>query len=316
MQHEDFDVVRRGYDIHQVDKFLTSMQQQVSGPSQERIAELESELKAARENEEAVHLTLVAATKTREEMLNTAQASIDGAATTAQAEAEQIRSSAQRESYEMITASRKDSEAALESARSEAENLFEKAQAEADRIIAAAKKESTEILAMIEDESARILADRDAELTAKSDAFEREHEEVRSRLAQWHTIATDLESRMSAIARGSLSQLTDVTATLNEHQSELQPSRFESATPPPQKAPEAYRSRFTDLKESVESEEREEAEDEPRGSFYSRRSAHLPRLGADVAGGVLSSLGALRPAPEGADNDADAKAEVINLVSA
>ena len=41
MQHADFDVVRRGYDIHQVDNFLTSMQQQASGSAQQRIEELE-----------------------------------------------------------------------------------------------------------------------------------------------------------------------------------------------------------------------------------------------------------------------------------
>ncbi|NNF63943.1 MAG: hypothetical protein HKN07_06755 [Acidimicrobiia bacterium] len=316
MQHADFDVVRRGYDIHQVDNFLTSMQQQASGGSQQRLEELETELKAAREKEEAVHLTLIAATKTREEMLKTAKESIDGEVSAAHAEAEGVRNSAQREAYEMITAARTDSEAALSSARTEATEIIERARAEATTIIAAAKKESSEIFAMIEDESARIVADRDAELKARSDAFDKEHEEVRGRLAQWHTIATDLESRMSAIARGSLSQLTEVTSTLNTHKAELEPSRFESVTPPPQKAPEAYRSRFTDLAESVESEEKKEVEPEVRGSYYSRRSANLPRLGADAAGGVLSAVSALRPAPEGVESGADAKAEVIDLVSA
>lgn len=316
MQHADFDVVRRGYDIHQVDNFLTSMQQQAAGSSQQRIEELELELKAAREKEEAVHLTLLAATKTREEMLKTARESIDGEASAAHAEAEAVRKSAQREAYEMITAARTDSEAALSSARAEATEIVERARAEATVIIAAAKNESTEIFAMIEDESARIVADREAELQARAEAFDKEHEEVRGRLAQWHTIATDLESRMSAIARGSLSQLTEVTATLNKHQAELEPSRFESVTPPPQKAPEAYRSRFTDLKESVESEEKKAVEPEARGSYYSRRSANLPRLGADAAGGVLSAVGALRPAPENTEEDAPAPTDVIDLVSA
>ena len=73
----DFPFVEKGYDPSEVDEYLASqmlqLRKQVDSATS-RISELESELEAARSREDAVRLTMVAATKTRDELVEQAEA--------------------------------------------------------------------------------------------------------------------------------------------------------------------------------------------------------------------------------------------------
>lgn len=56
------------------------------------------------------------------------------------------------------------------------------------------------------------------------------------------------------------------------------------------------------------SEEEEETQDSSHGSFYSRRSARLPRIGEEAAAGALAAVRSVRQGGEGAAPDDDERA--------
>ena len=70
-----FTIVKRGYDSAEVDQQIATLHATYETDTEElvrSVAALELDLEAAREREEAVHLTLVAATRTKEEILESA----------------------------------------------------------------------------------------------------------------------------------------------------------------------------------------------------------------------------------------------------
>ncbi len=132
----DFPLVEKGYDPTQVDEYLASqmlqLREQVDSAST-RVAELETELAAAREREDAIQLTMMAATRARNELLDKAKD-----------DAEVMVAEARRESFVLMTESRKDADRTIEEgkamvadARTEALGVVNEAEQETERLMAA-----------------------------------------------------------------------------------------------------------------------------------------------------------------------------------
>ena len=122
----DFSVVRRGYDPEQVKAYIAERdhewERKLTGTA-EYIDKIEAQLAEAKSREEAVHLTLVAATKTKEELLESAKRQLEDAKIEAQEEATRILADAKREAFEMVTHSTQEAAKAVEAARAEVERI-------------------------------------------------------------------------------------------------------------------------------------------------------------------------------------------------
>ncbi len=117
-----FDAARKGYDREQVDRFIEQLHAEYGrelAEANRKIAELEELVAEFKEREEAIHLTLVAATKTKEQMIAAAQEKLDEAT----AEADKIRSQAQFEAFRLVTEARQDADQLIADAQAEADKL-------------------------------------------------------------------------------------------------------------------------------------------------------------------------------------------------
>lgn len=276
----EFPIVRRGYDPATVDRFLARLGQRSverTDALERRIAELEAGLDEARRREEAVHLTFVAATKTKEEMLQEASRQLAEAKAVAKEEAERILSEAQYEAFRIVTGAREEAEAAVDEARREAGTAG----------------------ASGGDEGASPTKASTAELDRIREEFTAEQAGLADRLEQMRTVTSDLEHRLRALAQGTreeLEAMNEAARTGTETHDDLagaipsatsvadkdDPSPGRRAAPEPAERPEP----LTPLRPPPP-----EIDDTPatnRGSFYSRRSAGLPRIGADAASAVAA----------------------------
>lgn len=343
---QDFPVVRRGYDMNEVDRFLVNFETIWDAKLQEataRISRLEAELEEAKRREEAVHLTLVTATRTKEELMEAAQRDLSDATDDARGQAEKILSEAKFEAFRLVTEANKDAEqiieqaqseasrtaddaAAVEAATADAEEIRTAAQAEADRIraeasadaearVASAQSEALRMITEIKDESERMVAERELELERMRVEFESNHAETIERVARLQSLAGELERRLQSVASGALGELTSISTDLTSPT--ITPPQEAAPTPqqtaPPEAPPldESPELTTTDLTPEPEAASEQQApqqteittEDPGRGSFYSRRSAKLPRIGADAASGALAAVSAMRAAQRRDDHD-------------
>ncbi|MFQ5555233.1 MAG: DivIVA domain-containing protein [Acidimicrobiia bacterium] len=310
----DFAMVRRGYDPEAVDAYLNRLREAVSEQLDQTARDavaVEEELEEARRREEAIHLTFVAATKTKEEMVDAAERQLDEARAVAKEEADRILSEAQYEAFRVVTEAREEAEAALAEARHEAETLT----------------------AMAADEGVSLSSARAIELDRLREEFATARTERAAKLSRLRAATSDLEDRLRALAGGALEEvavmrkavraesdaLDDLTGSVRSMSQvtgdELDPDRRSApAAEPVAVAPkQAERPTVARRQPFVEGAERPDAGFEstisspaasaedtngetttvPRGSFYSRRSARLPRIGADAAN-ALAAVSAMR----------------------
>jgi cell division septum initiation protein DivIVA len=269
-----FAVARRGYEIEQVDSYLESRESSYESRLAEAaatIAKLEGELAMAKRKEEAVTLTLVAATKTKDEMLESAKRQLDEATSAAREQADKILADARYEAFRLVNEAKEKSETALA-----------EAEAEADTTVANARQESVAILNQIKEESQTLRSAHERDLENARARFEEENAELTQRIAKLRSVAGDLETRLQALARGALDDLMGMTGLLT---SATSATRGTSATPPAD-VPTAA--------DTADNEEEGPTGSPQRRSFYSRRSANLPRIGSDAGKSALAAASAMR----------------------
>ena len=351
---QDFSVVRRGYDIDQVDAFLRSSEKRIKTELTDavsRIETLEQELAESKKREEALNLTVLAATKTKDALIGDAQTAIDEASENAKAQADKIISDAQYEAFRLVTEANKDAEQIiadannqaagaqeakdeLNRARHDAERIRAEASAEADSRLAAAQAEALAMLTEIKDESERLVAEREAEFAAMRRDVEHEYRDTIDKVTKLQAIAADLEQRLQLAARGALAELGDVTSQLTQELATapqaVAPPLRQSARPP---APEAEATAPTPAVVPMQATTTSQPVDPPaaessrpaepasqpaaagpsRGSFYSRRSAKLPRIGSEAANGALAAVSAMRARSRVLADEADEGARERDL---
>jgi len=400
-QRNNFSVVRRGYDPEQVKAYIAERdhewESKLTGTA-EYIDKIEAQLAEAKSREEAVHLTLVAATKTKEELLESAKRQLEDAKVEAQEQATEILANAKREAFQMVTQSTQDAERAIEKARAQverirnesgslnedargeaeeitaharqnADRILAEARAEAETTLANARSEALSMLSEIKEESERMVAERDQELERIRAAADTEASMTTERLRHLNTLASDLEERLRLLASGAFDEAAAINSALQHeftqdprleqviHQSEAHsteqaaaPVVMEETEPtvvvadvaePTTAEVDVPTADETTVQVIVDADDeghkRAEARNEPeeqaaapmsetdvdradleadaarapRGSFYSRRSARLPRIGADAASGALAAVSAMRTRAR-EESDLDSEGEPAN----
>jgi cell division septum initiation protein DivIVA len=168
----DFQVVEQGYDPSQVDQYLATQMLQLReqlDTATTRIAELEAELAAAREREDAIQLTMVAATKARDELLQQAKA-----------DAAEIVGAARREAFALTTETSQEADRAI---------------VESKGILTEARRHALSIVDDAEEETKRLIGERQQALVQLHAHYEAESTTLIDRINTLRKIADDLTAR-------------------------------------------------------------------------------------------------------------------------
>lgn len=223
-------------------------------------------------------------------------------------EAKEVLAKARYEAFRLMTDARQEAEEILDQARTEGDAIRKEAELQAESIVDAAHTRAEEIRDELEHQAPDETSDARNQL-------EQEHDELTERVSGLRSLADQLEERFAALAqtaarRPSIEEpprpILDYSPSVPHHEPEAQPE------PSPEPAPEAPWSAaeadastapVLDYSPSVphpspaptdESEPDSEPEREERGSFYSRRSAKLPRIGESAGQSALDMMRSIR----------------------
>ena len=168
----DFPLVEKGYDPSKVDEYLATqmleLRQQIDAAAR-RIVELENELDAAKEREDAIQLTMMAATKARDELLANAEG-----------DAKEIVADARRVAFALMTESRKDADNAI---------------AESKVLVDVARTEALSVVNDAEEETKRLIAEREQKLAKLHAEYEAESAALIDRINTLRSLADDLSAK-------------------------------------------------------------------------------------------------------------------------
>ncbi|MBT8200382.1 MAG: DivIVA domain-containing protein [Acidimicrobiia bacterium] len=188
IQQQTFREVFRGYDRYEIEQFLEDVvktmraKEALVRQQMDRISELEADLSATDEAEEAIKRTFVAAQRTSQEMVAEAQEKANQLMQQAQAEADSLRRQASEESERMLTSS-------IEEA--------ERVKREADEVAKNARSK-------LEHEYGDLRAQREAE-----------QHRLAQRLVQLRTAVGDLQERVKAFAITSSGELEGIVGSID-----------------------------------------------------------------------------------------------------
>jgi cell division septum initiation protein DivIVA len=191
--------------------------------------------------------------------------SSDAIVASANEEAKQILATSRYEAFRLVTEARTEAETILEEARAEAAGMVKAAEITAQSKIDAADAHAVEIVQAAEERSAAIAeaaSDLVPEADTDTDALEAEHRELSERVSSLRILADQLEQRFAALAASTPDGSPGTDAPQANADTTLDYSPSVAPTP------------ANPIPEALPAEE-----DAERGSFYSRRSANLPRIG-------------------------------------
>lgn len=177
-QKTEFPMVENGYDPGQVDEYVATQMLQMRSQLESataRIVELENELDSAKEREDAIQLTMMAATKARDELLDRAKD-----------QAEEIVGDARRVAFALMTETRKDTDRAI---------------SEGKVLVDVARSEALSIVNEAEEETNRLVAERKDTLAKLQKEYEAESSVLIDRINTLRSIADDLTTKLSAPAK-------------------------------------------------------------------------------------------------------------------
>ncbi len=243
-----FPVLRKGgIDPAAVDAHLIEVQrffEQKVAAAQARYSSLEIELDEARKREEAVHLTLVAATKTKEELLTNAKRQAEEMVSTSREQSESLLAEAKKEAFRLVSEARQSAENASAGAREEVARTTAEAAEAAEATRNAARREAIEMINTVESDTAALMAAQEATINDMRRKYEEEEAELAARVEVLRATAADLEARLKAIATGSLGQATNLVSA-----APMQPAATAPVTAPepPTVAPKAREAIHHDL---------------------------------------------------------------------
>lgn len=238
----DFPVLRKGgYDPASVEAHIADLQRHLEqriAAAEARYFNIEAELEEARKREEAVHLTFVAATKTKEDMLSAARSEANELIGTSKQQAESLLAEAKKEAFRLVSEARQTAQDATSAAEAEAANVAAEAEAAAEATRNAARREAIEMIDTVESDTAAVMAAQEATIAEMRRKYEEEEAELAARVEVLRATAADLEARLKAIATGSLGHATTLVSDTPE------PAATAPVTvpPPPTVAPKARHS--------------------------------------------------------------------------
>jgi len=211
----DFPVVRRGYDPQAVVAYLQQVERVLHervAAAEARYASLERDLAEAHSREEAVHLTLVAATKTKEELIVNAQREADETLSRSKQQADGLLAEAKKEAFRLVADARQTAEEASAMAREDAKQITMRAEASADATRDAARREAVEMINTVETDTASLLKAHEAALADMRRKYEEEEAQLTARIKVLRATASDLDARLRAIATGGMAEAATTLA--------------------------------------------------------------------------------------------------------
>ena len=249
----NFPVLRKGgVDPSAVEAHLTELRRFFEpkiAAAEARSKNIEIELDEARKREEAVHLTFVAATKTKEELLTNAQREADGMVTSSKEQADGLLTEAKKEAFRLVSEARESAEGASTAAHEEVQRIKAEAEEAAEATRNAARREAIEMIDTVESDTAALMVAQEATIKDMRRKYEEEEAELAARVEVLRATAADLEARLKAIATGSLGQATTL---VTDAPAQPAPTAPVTAPEPPTVAPKVRRAVRRDLSETPE----------------------------------------------------------------
>ncbi len=304
-----FPVVKRGYDPEAVESHIAALineNDQTLDEAAAQIATLQTDLAESQRHEEAVHLMILAATKAKEDMLEVAQQQADEARAAGRKQGDGIITDARMQAFQVVTEARKEADDIVAEARAEVGVLMRNVQASAtvaDRpsdsevALQARIEEMQNAIAAMESElrlrpavSGAPAAEKDSDHDDEHPAAEAANTPVE--LGSMDEDAAEDDSHTEVVDSGVDDDIeivvtdttplepTDDTASVSVDELEDDEGLDRS----PDAGGPADDGRITDDRDA----------DEARRSFYSRRSANLPRIGVEAGRGAMAAAVGLR----------------------
>lgn len=309
--NDRFPIVKRGYDPEMVESHLSTIADEndrILDEAAAQIAALETELEESRKHEEAVHLTILAATKTKENMLEVAQGQADEARAIGRKQGDGIITDARMQAFQVVTEARKEADGIVAEARSEAAALVRSIEASVPAANAPSEREIA--LQQRVEEMQNVIAAMESELHTRPHAV-RTAEFADSHVEEDLVAPPVIEATVIPVELGATDEDApdaEPTAifTSSETEEHIEIVVTDTAAIAPVDEPESM----------VESADVDDVDADPpldterstddgsitddrttdavRLSFYSRRSAKLPRIGVEAGRGAMAAAAGLR----------------------
>lgn len=287
-------IVRRGIDPDALADYLDDLiarSDAALSNANARIADLEAALSHATEREEAVQMTYAAATKTKQELVDAAEREIERKRAGAEEEAAQIVADSRTEALILLNNAKAEADRLVEIAGEESRALQQKT-AERRRTLSQRVTKVTDTVSSLE-EQLRKIAEGALDHTGALKA------EIEQDLARYPDLSASDSApppAKASVPRTESAPPTPPPAVDQVPVEQLAPTKprpsTEQSAPPPRRVSEQQsQSAAPAPRRDEPAARRDEPEDtidavltdrDPRrGSFYSRRSARLPRIGTD-----------------------------------
>ncbi len=312
-KYDRFPIVKRGYDPETVESHLAATvndNDQVLDEAAAQIAALETDLEESQKHEEAVHLTILAATQTKEDMLEVAQRQADEARAAGRKQGDGIITDARMQAFQVVTEARKEADGIVAEARTEAAALLRSIEATTP-IASGPSEREIELQSRVE-EMQNVIAAMESELLSRpaiSDTAEFESappvEDAEVPTLDHLSTNEEILSVDIEVAQedGEEADLSDhVEDPAIENDIEIVVTDTASIEPVDESAGTLESIEVEDNDTAVESETSvddgsitdDSETDAVRRSFYSRRSAKLPRIGAEAGRSAMAAAAGLR----------------------
>ena len=308
-EYDRFPIAKRGYDPNAVEAYLdlaAAENDRMLNEAATRIASLELQAEEAKKMEEAVHLTILAATKAKDDIIEAAKHQAAELAANGRKEGDRIVTDARMQAFQLVTGARKEAETIVGEARAEAaavarvegvaaatvdgtserEVAFQQRIEEMQQVIAAMELELSTRPAPIDERVVEAAAPVDQRVASEPPVVASPPDVA---VASSPPVAmesddddTDIEIVVTdKPAIDSVIEIAedDTEIAMTEDDGVLEPV---GAPSPREAGPEA---------ELDASDARAAA---VRRSFYSRRSANLPHLGSEAGRGTMAAMAGLR----------------------
>ncbi len=207
IDRQNFEIVRRGYDIDQVDEFLVRQAEAWRAELYEarrrisemeadvgRIASLEAEVDQARRQQEALTMTLQTAAQARDEMLAKAEQDITVLRSEAEAEISQE----------------------LAEAKAQAAKVLGDAEQEANDVRHQSRMRTDELMMAQEEQLQTRQAELDTEHAEAKERYEKAEQTLVAKIKDLNSMREALVTGLEAIASGGLAALEEVDDVLAE----------------------------------------------------------------------------------------------------
>jgi cell division septum initiation protein DivIVA len=324
-EYDRFPIAKRGYEPQSVEAHLDEIavgHDRMLDEAAARIAALEVELEESRKQEEAVHLTILAATKTKEDMLEAARHQAAEFAANGRKEGDRIVTDARMQAFQLVTGAREEAGTIVREARAEAAAVSrvdedtpipDQGPSERESALQQRIEEMQHVVAAMELELSRRPAHGDSSSSDSVETAAPGGNEKSSKAATKVDEAPPETEAIEDVAPPAPTPehieivVTDAAPSeravdISDDDTEIAVDDVAVSVDPTEDLPEATSSPHEDG--SITDERKPEA---VRRSFYSRRSAKLPRIGAEGGRGAMAAVAGLRAnvTTSEAEDDAD-----------